>query len=179
MTGEKFKTYFNFDDVDLRSNRNGSLSPKQKARLGQHDQSVRIRFRIAGFILAACAVLPVLVLLFANKLSYFGWYILFWAAPCCVVAFFLIRTGFKSTTYTLKKAQGPATLLKGITDNNPASPYYELRIGGKAFCIGSKLVSYLTSGDVYAIYYYWGSNTVESDLDDSYILSVEAFPKRD
>lgn len=175
MTNIELMKYFDFDESDLSANRNGSLSPKQNARLLKSDQSSRKLFLIIGLISAALVFLPSIILWLVGKLFSVGWYSLIWIIPCGFLAFFLLRAGLKSTTYTLKSVEGEIEITKGGSYNEPSEIYYELQVGDKKFGISERLASRMKkeNGSVYTVYYYWGSDTVETDLMDSYIMSLE------
>ncbi len=175
MTDKELMNYFDFDESDLNANRNGSLSSRQSACLRQKDQSVRKAFLIVGWISAILVVLPTLILWLIGSLSSVGWYSLLWIIPCGLLAVLLIRAGSKSTIYVLRKVEGPIEVIRGGSYQDPTEIYYELRIGDKGFGIGQKLASRLREekGAIYIVYYYWGSDTVETDLMDSYIMSLE------
>lgn len=180
MTNQEFMKYFDFDESDLNTNRNGSLSPKQIARLLQSDKSARKKFLIMGLVSAVLVVLPTLILWFIDKLKSVGWYSLVWVIPFGLLAFFLIRAGLKSTRYTVKMVEGPVKIKEGGSYNDPdGDVYYELRVGKKRFGIGPELADLMKKdeGSVYSVYYYWGSDTVETDLMDSYIMSLEKVSK--
>lgn len=181
MTDKDFMKYFDFDESDLNANRNGSLSPKQYARLSKSDKSTRKLFLIIGLVSAILVFLPTLILWLVDKLNSVGWYSLLWIIPCGLLAFFLVRAGLKSTTYTLKKVEGEIEISKGGSYNDPAEIYYELHVGDKQFGIGDKLASRMKkeNGEIYTVYYYWGSDTLETDLMDSYIMSLEKVSKGD
>ncbi len=72
-------------------------------------------------------------------------------------------------------AEGEIEVSKGGSYNDPADVYYELHVGDKRFGIGEKLASRMKkeNGEIYTVYYYWGSDTVETDLMDSYIMSLD------
>lgn len=179
MTNEELKEYFDFDEADLNMNRDGSLSPKQNGGLLQKDKSSRKLFLIIGLVSATLAILPALILWATDKLKLLGWYSLLWILLCGLLAFFLIRAGVKTNTYILKKVEGEINITKGGSYNDPAGIYYELHIGDKQFGIGEELASRMKkeNGEIYTVYYYWGTDTVETDLMDSYILSLEKVSK--
>ena len=175
MTDNELMKYFDFDESDLNTNRNGRLSPKQNARLSHSDKSSRKLFLIIGLVSASLVFIPSLILWLVGKLNSVGWFSLAWIIPCGLLAFFLIRAGLKSITYTLKKVEGEIEVSKGGSYNDPADVYYELHVGDKRFGIGEKLASRMKkeNREIYTVYYYWGSDTVETDLMDSYIMSLE------
>ncbi len=182
MADQELMEYFDFNEFDLNSNRNGSLSPKQNSRLAQSDKSARKKFLIIGLVSAALVVLPTLILWLIDKLESVGWYSLTWVIPFGLIAFFLIRAGLKSTRYTVKMVEGLVKITEGGSYNDPDGDiYYELRVGKKRFGIGPELASLMKKdeGSIYAVYYYWGSDTVETDLMDSYIMSLEKVSKGD
>ena len=181
MTAKELMKYFEFGESDLNANRNGSLSPKQNAQLLQRDKSARKLFLIIGLVSAILVLLPTLILWLIDKLNSVGWYSLLWIIPGELLAFFFIRAGLKSTTYTLRKAEGEIEITKGGSYNDPAEIYYELHVGGKQFGISPELASRMKkeNGEIYAVYYYWGSDTVETDLMDSYIMSLEKLSRGD
>lgn len=167
--------YFDFDESDLKTNRTGALSSKQIARLVKSDKSARRLFLVIGLVSATLAFLPALILWLTGKLNSVGWYSLFWVVPFSLLGFFLLRAGLKSTTYALKKVEGKIEITKGGSYNDPADIYYELNIGDKRFGIGENLADRMKkeTGETYAVYYYWSSDTVETDLMDSHIMSLE------
>ncbi len=175
MTTAELMKYFDFDESDLSTNRDGSLSARQNARLLQSDRSSRKLFLIIGLVSALLVFLPTLILWLVGKLASVGWYSLLWIIPCGLLAFLLIRAGLKSTTYTLKRVKGEVEIAKGGSYSDPTEIYYELHVGDKQFGISEKLASRMKkeNGEIYAVYYYWGSDTVETDLMDSYIMSLE------
>ena len=181
MSDKELLKYFDFDESELNINRNGYLSPKQNARLLQIDKSARKLFLIIGLVSGALVFLPTLIIWFIDKMKSVGWYSLLWIIPCGLLAFFLIRAGVKATTYTLKKVGGEIEITKGGSYNDPAGIYYELHVGNKQFGIGEKLASHMKkeNGEIYTVYYYLGSDTVETDLMDSNIMSLEKVSKRD
>jgi hypothetical protein len=168
---EELGKYFHFDEWDLAANRNGALSPKQNERLSQDEKSIRRKFRIAGLVFAACAVLPTLILWLIDRLQSVGWYSLIWIIPGTVLGVILMRAGRRLVTFTLKTAQGPIKITQGGQDHDPDC--YVLHVGGTQFGIGPQLAKLLEEGGSYAVYYYWGTDTVESDLMDSYIMAAE------
>ncbi len=180
MADQELMKYFGFDESDLNINRNGSLSPKQNSRLIQNDRSSRKKFLVMGLVFAALVVLPTLILWLLDKLKSVGWFSLFWLIPCGLLAFFLIRAGLKSTSYTVKMVEGPVKITEGGSYNDPdGDVYFELRVGKKRFGIGPELANLMKKdeGNIFAVYYYWGSDTVETDLMDSYIMSLEKVSK--
>lgn len=182
MTDQELMKYFEFDESDLNANRNGSLSPKQNTHLLQSDKSSRKKFLVIGLVSAALAILPTLILWLIDKLKSMGWYSLAWMIPCGLLAFVLIRAGLKSTSYTVKMVEGLVKITEGGSYNDPdGDVYYELRVGKKRFGIGPELANLMKKdeGRVYAVYYYWGSDTVETDLMDSHIMSLEKVSKGD
>ncbi len=180
MINQELMEHFDFDESDLNANRNGALSPKQNARLLQNDKSARKKFLIIGLVSAALVVLPTLILWLIDKLKSVGWYSLSWAIPFGLLAFFLIRAGLKSTRYTVKMVEGLIKIKEGGSYNDPdGDVYYELRVGKKRFGIGPELAKLMEKDEesIYSVYYYWGSDTVETDLMDSYIMSLEKVSK--
>ena len=175
MTDEELMKYFNFDASDLDINRRGSLSARQNDRLVQADRSSRKLFLIIGIVCATLAFLPTLILWLLGRLTSVGWYSLIWIIPSGLFAYFLIRAGLKFTTYTVKKVEGEIEITKAFSDNDPGEVYYELQVGDKRFGIGEKFASRMKkeNGAIYTVYYYWGSDTVETDLIDSHIMSLE------
>ncbi len=175
MADIELMKYFDFDESDLSANRKGSLSHKQNARLLQSDKSARRLFLILGLVSAILVFLITLILWLIGRLSSVGWYSLLWIIPGGLLAIFLLRAGLKSTTYMLRKVEGEIEITKGGSYQDPTEIYYELNIGDKRFGIGEKLASRLRQekGATYAVYYCWGSDTVETDLMDSYIMSLE------
>ncbi len=175
MTDKELMKYFDFNESDLNANRNGSLSAKQNARLLQSGKSSRKFFLIIGLVFATSVFLPSLILWLVGKLISVGWYSLIWIIPCGLLAFFLLRAGLKSTAYTLKRVEGEIEITKGGSYTDPTEIYYELQVGDKRFGISEKLASRMKkeNGEIYTVYYYWGSDTVETDLMDSYIMSLE------
>ena len=143
--------------------------------MSQSDQSGRKLFLIIGLISALLAILPTLILWFIGNLLSVGWVSLIWIIPCGLLAYFLIRAGLKVTTYTLKKVEGEIEITKGGSYNDPAGVYYELQVGDKHSGIGENLAKGMKkeNGQIYTIYYRWSSDNVETDLMDSYILSLE------
>lgn len=179
MADHELMKYFDFDESDLNANRQGSLSSRQNARLVKKDKASRKFFLIIGLVSATFVFLPSLILWLTGKLVTVGWYSLLWIIPCALLAFLLIRAGRKSTTYTLKKAEGEIEIIKGGSYNEPGEIYCELHVGDQQFGIGEKLASRLKKekGESYAVYYAWGSDTVETDLIDSSIMSLEKVSK--
>jgi hypothetical protein len=175
MTNEELMKYIDFDASDLNTNRRGSLSRKQNARLEQGDQSSRKLFLRIGLVSATVAFLPTLILWLVGRLTSVGWYSLLCIIPSGLLAYFLIRAGLQSTTYILKKVAGEIEITKGGAYNDPGEIYYELHVGEKQFGIGEKLARRMKkeNGEIYTVYYYWGSDTVETDLIDSHIMSLE------
>ncbi len=104
-----------------------------------------------------------------------GWYSLLWMIPSGLLGFVFVRAGLKSVSYTLQKVEGEIEIIRGGSYHDSAGIYYELRIGDKRFGIGEKLASRMEkeNGEIYTVFYYWGSDTVETDLMDSHIMSLE------
>lgn len=179
MTRQELMKYFNFDESDLSTNRNGALSARQNARLSQGDRSTRKLFLIAGLVSAVLVFLSTLILWLVGRLISVGWYSLLWIIPGGLLAFFLIRAGLKSVTFTLQKVEGDIEITKGGSYDDPGEIYYQLHIGDKQFGIGPELARRMKkeNGETYAVYYYWGSDTVETDLMDAYIMSLEKISK--
>lgn len=180
MTDEELMKYFEFDAADLDINRRGALSLKQSDRLVQGDRSSRKLFLIIGIVCAALAILPSLILWFLGRFTSVGLFSLLWIIPSGTFAYFLIRAGLKSTTYTVKKVEGEIEITKSGSYNDPSEVYYELHVGDTRFGIGEKFAGHMKkeNGVTYAVYYYWGSDTVETDLIDSHIMSLEKVPAK-
>jgi hypothetical protein len=173
MNNEELMKYFDFDEKDLYLNRNGSLSPKQMARISKSDDSLRKTFMLIGLVLAVIALLLVLWFIL-NSLA---WYILFLAIPCSLLAYSLIRAAIriKSTKYTLKKAEGPVELERSVGINDPDAGY-QLHLGKNEFSIGRKLGRSMKTGDNYAVYYYWETSKEEPEnISDGNIMSMEKY----
>jgi glucan phosphoethanolaminetransferase (alkaline phosphatase superfamily) len=176
MTTDELMKYFDFDEFDLDLNRNGSLSPKQMARISKSDISLIKVFWLIGLVFAAIALL----LVFWFILKSLAWYIVFWAIPSGFLAFVLIRAAIriKSTKYTLEKAEGPVELERSVGIDDPDAGY-QLFIEENEFSIGHKLGRSLKAGDVYAVYYYWEVGKEEPDnITDGNILSMEFLSKK-
>lgn len=175
MRDQTLMDYFNFDESDLQANRSGSLSQKQIARLVQSDKPARRVFLIIGLVSAILVVLPTLILWLMGRLNSVGWYSLLWMIPSSLLGFVFVRAGLKSVSYTLQKVEGEIEIIRGGSCHDPAGIYYELHIGDKRFGIGEKLASCMKkeNGEIYMVFYYWGSDTVETDLMDSHIMSLE------
>ena len=177
MTNEELMQYFDFDEYDLDLNRNGSLSPKQMARISKSDNSLRRIFWVIGLVLAAIALLLILWFIFKSL----PWYGAFWAIPSGLLAYALIRAAIrmKSTKYTLKIAEGPVELERSVGTDDPDAGY-QLQIGENEFSIGRKLGRSMKAGDVYAVYYYWEAGKAETDnITDGNILSMEWVSKEE
>jgi hypothetical protein len=171
MTNEELMKYFDFDKKDLDINRNGSLSPKQMARISKSDDSLRNIFWLIGLVLATIALL--LILWFILKSL--AWYILFLAITCGLLSYVFIRAAIriKSTKYMLKKAEGPVELERSVGINDPDAGY-QLHLGKNEFSIGRKLGRSIKAGDIYAVYYYWETGKEESEnITDGNIMSME------
>jgi hypothetical protein len=175
MTANELMRYFDFDESDLNANRNGNLSSNQNERLSRKDKSSRKAFLIIGVVLALLTSLSIIILWLVDRLAFVGWYSLIWVIPCGFLAFLFIRAGLRYTAFILKKAEGEIEITKGGSYNDPAGIYYELKVGGKVFGISESLADRMKkeNGKAYVVYYYWGSDTVETDLMDSYIVSIE------
>ena len=179
MTEQELKKYFDFGESDLNINRSGSLSPRQKARLARSDKSTRKLFLGIGLVAVLLVILPDVALWYMGKLMSVGWYSLLWMLPCGLLAYFFVHKGLKINIYTLKKVQGEIEITKGSSGDNPAETYHELQVGGKHFGIGPELVNRMKKlcGEVYAVYYCWSTETVETELRDTYIMSLEKVSK--
>jgi hypothetical protein len=179
MTNEELMKYFDFDDADLDLNRNGSLSPKQSARISKSDNSLRKYFWLIGLALAAVAL--GLILWAVLKFQAWSFVILIWAILAGVIAYALLRAAIriKSTAYRLKKVEGPVELERSVGIDDPDAGY-QLHIGENEFSIGRKLGRSMKAGDVYAVYYYWEAGKAETDnITDGNILSMEWVSNRE
>lgn len=175
MISKELMSYFDFDESDLIQNQSGNLSSKQHARLIVKDRSSRKIFFTIGVVLALLTFLSLTILWLIDKLTSVGWYSLVWVIPCGFLAFLFIRAGRKLVTYTLRKTEGAMEVTKGGSYNDPTGIYYELQVGEKNFGISEGFANRMKkeNGETYAVYYYWSSETKESDLMDSHILSIE------
>jgi hypothetical protein len=173
MPHKTLEEYFEFDEYDLNANRQGRLSEKQDARLNKEERASRSQIRMAGYVLAVVTLLLFLLVLYLinygnTDLLSFLWVVLFGAAT-----FWFLRAGFKKVGYILKKTEGPAYIEQWVDKDDPGTTLYELQVGGVNFGVGPELVRLISQGEVYAVYYCWGTDTVESDLIDWNILSIE------
>ncbi|HVN16360.1 MAG TPA: hypothetical protein VMT73_11515 [Anaerolineales bacterium] len=184
MSDSQLMSYFKFDEADLRANRKGQFSAKQKDRLfGRHISAVRQK-RIASAILIPLSTLMLvwmIYLIYKNVVSGSGSdtgtivLLGFFGALLLLAGSYILRLSFIGPTYLLKRVDGPINIVKEsqMTDYGTAVRY-ELHVGGEIFNLhlDSTVGDVMTQGNTYAIYY---SQGVQNNLRE--IFSAELISK--
>jgi hypothetical protein len=179
---ELLRKLFEFDEADLFANRNGTLTPRQQARMAVEEKVWDIMDLIGGSILIIVAILPPIIIgieaapCFSNFCSdwplsgriFLTGMVLIWPLLWGYWGFRVIYKAFSThRSPSLKKAEGPVNIIK-VVDSQGEGEDYELHIGGKKFDCDSELADIMQQGDIYAIYYL---------KDTEEILSAEMLSK--
>jgi len=130
---KKLRRHFKFTEADLTTNRNGTLSEKQKGQIRKLAGSARIGAFLIGIFLLGVAVVGV----FGFKIDFFGIFpALIWGLVWGIPGILLTILGISSTPqFELQSVQGRAKFIKGSTSNRDhrSSVYYDLQINEEEF----------------------------------------------
>jgi len=169
----KLRKYYDFDDADLYANRNGHLTPRQKAREEKDARATKKILLVAGIVLLALAFLPYVYFWWVSRPGWEFYLIwsLTWVPLWTFLGILLLRMARVTTAIdTVKTVEGPLNLFVE-TKKMQHSSYesYTLHVGGVEFDENSDLADIITQGDYYAVYY----------LDaGKEILSMERLPNK-
>lgn len=165
MPNEKLMDYFQFNEIDLQSNREGHLSEPQKERLLKVDNYRKRSARGNGFLLFLLAIagliIPMIISFFHGSANFTLGAI--WFVVWIAIALWVTRPAFVKFDEVVQKAQGPITIAaieKSWTRRYGPRHYYdiyELRVDGHAFRVLSDAAKFMSPNDVYAIYFTGGS----------------------
>ncbi len=190
MHDEQLMRVFKFDAEELEINRQGGLSPKQKARLKQQAAGAKGCAVTLGVLLLGVALIGLAIAFVAvPEMASFDQTaaLLFGAGFGCIwplvwggIGLVSMRRAFAKVTAQVKKAEGPINIVKAIRESynsstNTHSSYavHELHIGGCSFDVKERIADVMMQGDVYAVYY---ADINLEDMEDP-ILSAELIEK--
>jgi hypothetical protein len=172
--------HFHFDEADLRANRSGRLSDRQRERLITITRQARIPGLGCGLaFLAIASIFPIgfapLALELRDQIGPLvgiALGVLVWVLIWGVLAVFAIRRAFSKPNLLLDQVAGPARV-EAVRHYSQSSHSYhtahELRVGGRTFYIDAALVDHIRPGDWYAVYFL---------KDTANIMSLEQQPAR-
>lgn len=158
-------TFYEFTEDDLKSNRNGFITPRQRewvkgfAKGISRSQRGTAKFAIIFPFIGLCMILGMSLsnesaraALLSDPVNLI---VLILIVPLVVGIFaasiyFADRRAGRLSEAKLKKAEGTAELDE---ESSPAGPTYFVRIGKTEFKFGEDVSSYFAEGGVYRIFY--------------------------
>ena len=155
MSESQLMKFFDFDESDLRTNKNGRISARQMKSLKFEDASSNALARKVGIVLLVGSFGSITLLwnALASDGSLFG--LAGCLAPILIGAFFL-HIGLRKTGFTLAKTEGRTNIVME-TDYSPTLKRDETRvilhIGESAFEIESEAAGFVFQGDPYIVHY--------------------------
>jgi hypothetical protein len=169
MNDQALRDYFKFDEADLKANRNGQLTRKQKKNFGKKKKSAALWVIIAGlFFFGIASIFPIVFIPMAiaslkehETGAAIGSFIpaIIWAVIWGAIGFAIIFSLFEPAeiSVNLNNVVGPLQL-KGErkSDANGQArgrTIYRLCIGDDEFMVSKDLSTSLIQGDTYAIYF--------------------------
>jgi hypothetical protein len=171
MDDQALRDYFEFDELDLTTNRNGKLSEKQQGKLVKLDKgSNPILIGLALFFFAIASIFP---LVFRRVNAGTVIWVLIWGGLGCYTLYCIL---FPSSTpiakITVKKVEGPIHFV-AMNSSRYAEVEYSLRIGKeKLEVVDHALRDIMKDGDIYAIYFY-----NPNDGTGNHVVSLEYLSK--
>jgi len=158
-------TFYEFTDKDLKSNRNGFITPRQQEWVKGFAQGISSAQRSTAKIaivfpfLGACMILGMYLSNEDARASFF-------ANPQILIAlcltlvlvvgifalsiYFTDRRAARLSDAVLKKAEGTVELNE---EYSKVGPTYFVRIGGTEFKFGEDVSSYFAKGEIFRIFY--------------------------
>jgi ribosomal protein L7/L12 len=157
----------NFDASDLYANRNGQISPRQKARLAKDARGEQGCAAILGlFLLLVAAVGVILVTallpsaLDSERIFLILGFGIIWPLVWGLTGVGFARRVFVKLRPGAQKVEGPSEVImttrkdyNSETNTYGTETFHMLRVGGRAFHVKPSLKSIIQKGDVYAVYY--------------------------
>jgi hypothetical protein len=158
-------TFYEFTEEDLKSNRNGFITPRQKAWIQGFAKGIsgtqrgNAKIAIIFPIIGLCLILGMNLsnerarAAFLSDPTYLIVLILivpFVAGIFAISIYFADRRAARLAEAALKKAEGIVELDE---EYSKVGPTYFVRLGGTEFKFGEDVSSYFSEGGVYRIFY--------------------------
>ncbi len=173
---EKLQEYFQFDEVDLRENRQGRVSELQRSivknRVGSFNRNALI---VSVLILAVAGVVIMRVggAIGANNLFSMLKLVAGPLLTILVLGGFLIYRTSRKNDFSLKAAEGPVNFVwvEDRVANQDHTGYrtvrsLQMRVGGVSFHVREALMDVINQGDVCRFYYTGGGDIVSAEFVD-------------
>lgn len=158
-------TFYEFTEEDLKSNRNGFITPRQKewingfakgiSGMQRGNAKIAIIFPVIGMCIFFAIMLPnesARTAFFADLtfVIIFALLVPFIAGIFALSVYFADRRAARLAEAKLKKAEGTVALDE---EYSKVGPTYFVRIGGTEYKFGEDISSYFSEGGVYRIFY--------------------------
>lgn len=172
MSDPQLMKVLKFDESDLQANRNGRITERQTARLGEMEVTAKKQSFLGcagNFFMASIGVggaLWFVMTMNANIGLDFGTicfgsvFGIFWPLLWGAAGILGLRRVFAKVEAALRKVEGPITIEKTIRSSYNSDSHttthqnvYELRVGGHTFIVNPVLQNYMKRGDAYAVYF--------------------------
>lgn len=172
MTDTYLMQVLNFDEAELRENRNGRISEQQKSRLHAKEKGSKVGAVFIGIVLLLSALLGLGIAgisLFAEdnfsedmffRISIAVVFGCFWPVIWGSAGIFTLRRAFTKIDMRINKVEGTISFIKIIrnSNNSNAQKYsnhlaYELRVGTRIFDVHAEVPNAIKQDDVYVVYF--------------------------
>jgi len=171
---EKLQEYFQFDETDLRENRQGRVSELQRSivknRVGSFNRNALI---VGVLILAVAGVVVARVggALGADNLFSMLRLVAGPLLTILVLSGFLIYRTSRKNDFSLKSAEGPVNFVwvEDRVANQDNTGYktvrrLQMRVGGVSFHVKEALMDVINQGDICRFYYTGGGDIVSAEF---------------
>lgn len=167
MEDQKLKEYFNFDDTDLESNRQGQFSQKQIDLLTKARNEFGKDMRRTGLPFVLAALVGPISAIWGRSMG-LGWILIWgigWTLLWGVIGWGFIEGSFNRQKFNLVKVKGAVKIAMKESyslERRKTEIWNDLTIGRKRFEVETDLNSIVQRGDEYIVYYEKGANTIVS-----------------
>lgn len=158
MEDQKIKEYFNFDDTDLETNRQGQFSRKQIDLLTKARNEFGKDMRRTGLPFVLAAIVGPISAIWGRSMG-LVWILIWgvgWTLLWGVIGWGFIEGSFTKQKFTLVQAKGPVKIAMKESyslERRQTEVWNDLIIGRKKFEVETDLSKLMQRGDEYIAYY--------------------------